>query len=129
MHTSDQLDLRGVWDRPAADAVRALVRLAVLATKRGIPVEDGAEWLWIDALTADDMREWADDLADVWPDAAVHLRDLARSTDQQMQDPARCADCGADVTRGDLWVVPLRKGGAVTGLCYPCARRVADEQR
>ena len=44
-------------------------------------------------------------------------------------DPARCVDCGADVTRGDLWGVPLRKGGAVTGLCYACARRVADEQR
>ena len=83
MHTSDQLDLRGVLDRPYA-----LVRLAILATKRGIPVEDGAEWLWIDALTAGDMREWADDLADVWPDAAGHLRDLARSTDQQGLDRA-----------------------------------------
>ena len=44
-------------------------------------------------------------------------------------DPARCVDYGADVTRGDLWVVPLRKGGEVTGLCYACARRVADEQQ
>ena len=44
-------------------------------------------------------------------------------------DPARCVGCGADVTRGDLWVVPMRKGGEVTGLCYACARRVADEQR
>ena len=88
MHTSDQLDLRGVLDRPGVDAVRTLVRLAVLATRRGIPVEDGAEWLWIDALTADDMREWADELADVWPDAAGHLRDLAWSTGQQGLDRA-----------------------------------------
>lgn len=44
-------------------------------------------------------------------------------------DLARCVDCGADVTRGDLWGVPLRKGGAVTGLCYACARRRADEDR
>lgn len=94
MHTSDQLDLRGVWDRPDADAVRALVRLAILATKRGIPFEDGAQWLWIDALTADDMREWADDLADVWPDAAGHLRDLAHSTDQQGRDRADARRAG-----------------------------------
>ena len=94
MHTSDQLDLRGVWDRPYVDATRALVRLTILATKRGISVEDGAQWLWIDALTADDMREWADDLADVWPDAAGHLRDLARSTDQQMQDRADARRAG-----------------------------------
>ena len=86
-HTDTQLDLRGLRDKPLGVQERITARLLVTQFALRSPeytdwlIDDltcqQVEWLHIDELGPDDMREWASTLRHLWPDAAAHLNGLA----------------------------------------------------